>query len=485
MSVQSGLSAQTLFNRPDTTPNYSAYRYPDECMAAVIRVTTKDDGKEVVWRDTLSFEASLAPWQRTAAVDEIARQCYVNVDVDTIPMTSIITSSSFLVAAKRENEAERLLLRYLDSAKFGDLGLYLQRIAGIYQSARPSNPKMIEKFANVVRARIPDDSIVVSLYVKHLVFSFAVAQGNFDAAEMIETEAKQLLQLHEREYMERFLKKDKEWKSSYIMAKRLFPLPFREEFSQAAKDSLLVSTEALRKLRVNTWRTFVDENAKDNEVFEGLKVPTIDGNWYYANDYRISDGKVMLSDRFNSIPKPQRPVPGKVNAVAFLQGGCHSRAHGFAKEKRNNGRALRNCWPEIAALKRLKNKFPELEITIVTKTYGDYANATPLTPKDEADTLASYFLGFYQIPGVHIVAEGEFVRIPGMDQRRVDTKVPYEYGYEIDGLNFAQDAVVLLIDETGRIFHADGIVGYREVLAQRKIEIVNRRLLQHVQTGAQ
>jgi hypothetical protein len=303
-----------------------------------------------------------------------------------------------------------------------------------------------------------------------------VASGAFDDAERIESEAKSLLD------------RTHTWngapREGIVAVKKMFAKAYREEFSNVGYDSLLVSTTAYRNLRMRTWRTYIDENAKDAEFFEGMKVPSIEGDWYYINKFKTDTHKLALSDQFSRTSPTQRPVPGKVNAVAFLQGGCHEKTLSLSRTARNNGRASGNCWPTIASLKRLKNMFPDVEITIVTKTYGDYANATPLKPNEEADTLAAYFLGFYQLPAVHIVASGDFVRIPGMDNRRVDTKVPYEYAYEVDGVRFGQDGVVLLIDETGHIFHSDGIIGYHEARARKKIETVFKRLQQHSQQRA-
>ncbi len=469
----SGLSGQTRFARPDTTPNYAAYRYPEECMSAVIRLSDSSDTKQGLWRDTMSFGASLVPRPRPPAAIEASRKCFTKVDVDSIGNHAVAMWASFLVTAQRNDEAERLLTRYLDSAKFGALVGRMIFIGKVYQKARPANYAMIKKFSDNVKSRIPDDSLLHSLWLNNELYGFAVSAGAFEDAEHIESEAKQLLT---------------KWKGSKeggFEARKLFSRPFREEFSDAGFDSLLVSTTAFRNLRMHTWRTYIDEDAQDAAFVEGMKVPSLEGDWYYTNNFKTNNHKLVLSDQFSKISATQRPVPGKVNAVAFVQGGCHEGTLFFSKAARNNGLGRRNCWPTIASLKRLKNQFPDLEITIVTKTYGDYANATPLKPADEADTLASYFLGFYQIPAVHVIANGEFVRIPGLDNRRVDTEVPFEYAYEIDGVKLAQDGIVLLIDETGHIFHVDGIVGYNEVRARKKIETVYKRLQQESQHASQ
>ncbi len=470
----SDLSGQTRFARPDTTPNYAAYRYPEECLAAIIRLRDSSDIKEVLWRDTMSFEASLLQWPTPPAAIEAGRKCFAKIDVDTIGNQNVNLWGILLVAAQRNDEAERLFMRYLDSAKIGELPSRVQSIGRVYQSARPVNHAMIKKFSDIVRVKIPDDSLVPSMYLKDIFWRFAVSAGEFDVADRIESEAKELLD-----------KTTHTWngtpQEAIVMVKKMFAKPYHEEFSHIGHDSLLVSTAAFRNLRMHTWRTYIDEGAEDTEFLEGMKVPRLEGDWYYLNQFKTDNHKLVLSDQFSKVSATQRPVPGKVNAVAFLQGGCHEKTLPFNPTARNNGRAKRNCWGTIAALKRLKTAFPDLEITIVTKTYGDYANAEPLKPNDEADTLASYFLGFYQIPAVHIIANGEFVRIPGLDNRRVDTEVPFEYAYDINGVKFARDSVVLLIDETGHIFHSDGILGYHEARARKKIETVYKRIQQQAQ----
>jgi hypothetical protein len=176
------------------------------------------------------------------------------------------------------------------------------------------------------------------------------------------------------------------------------------------------------------------------------------------------------------------PVPGKINAIVMLSGGCHTKSprNGTDFIAQNNSFVRTvpggNCWTNIALIKRLKRQFPKLEVNIVTRTAGSFGGGLFLNVEDEAKQLSHYILGFFQTPAMQTISETEFIRMPGLDRRRLD--IPVEFNKDYQGI-FQGD--IILVDEQGKIFHYVTLlpsVDRMEVTLRKKLDAVFSRIQQ-------
>ncbi len=466
----SPLMGQTLFKRPDTVPDYKNYKYPDECNSAVFRITMDADNKETLWRDTIAYESTLVPWNLPNAAKEVGSQCMSRVKIDTVPLKDALRIADILSRSGLHEESDRLFFRVMrDSIKLGwvtNIGPMLGNIVGTCTRRRPASFEECKKFFDVADSIVPADSTWARMLIAGHMLTVARRFGIFD---LISNKSHEVLRLWE---MQPPARRDDPQVRRILVSVYISPA-IKEGFFEEELDSLTVSTNAYRQLRDRNWNRYALDPIEMSLYPDNIDLPSLKGTWSFKNDYSVDKNKVSFSPAYHKVNDSLRPVPGKVNVIAFLQGGCHE----FSTwEQHGRKNATMNCWPGISSLRRFKERYPDVEITVVTKTYGLYANGAPLTSAAEADTLASLFLGFHQIPGVQVVAEGDFMRIPGLDNRRIDVGVDYEHEYEKEGLALATPGLFLFVDEVGKVFHADGIVGIEEVKARRKVEAVLKRV---------
>lgn len=469
LSIPIVSEGQTLFKKPDTVANYSAYRYADECNAAVTRVTAEIDSKNKFWRDTLAFASTLILQDFPPEAKDVGKLCYSKINIDTIPVKHAGKWANYLNAAGMEKETENLLIRLMDSSRDRQAALALRDIIlPIYMNGRPPRFDMCKKFYNLALNNIHKDSAFALMLLDFGMIKAAIKFGDFD---LIVSLSKNGLKEYEKT-----------------------PVKFRDDVHEvqmvyngglggalgvgniyAELDSLSVSTVAYRKLRDKMWNTYVPLLG-NSPYADSIEVPSLKGNWAFKNNFKVIGENIELSDSYSKMQDgASRPVPGKINVITFIQGGCHQFSTAL-KYGRSNGHPSRNCWPQLASLRRLKAKFPDVEVTVVSKTYGLYADGAPLKPELEADTLASYILGFHKIPALHLIAEGTFMRIPGIDNRRIDTGVDYQFDYEIDGRSLSSAGNTLIVDESGKVFHSGPVVGADELIVAKKIEVVLKRM---------
>ncbi len=465
LSVVVGTSApsQTLFQRPDTTPNYVAYQYPDQCLAAVNRIVSRVDRKDTIWRDTAAYDSMRITLPVPEEAIGVGRLCLSQIDVDSLFVTDYKDIIPTLLLINRDDDVNRIVHKALDNAdalKKDSIFLIAQNA---YLGARPKRVKLFEQLL----AR--EDNLY-----KTSVSAGGELRGYVRLAEAA-------LDLGEMEYASNLVYKiinenAKQFTVDKINYDRIGVYVYKlllEVINDEAMDSLAVSTQSYRRFLDNTWKKLTTTpfpRSKNNQNFIGTILPQIRGDFWYTN-LMASNGEgtsIALSDNPSKISPQVRPVVGKVNAILFLPGGCHSQSPKVLYG-RDNGSG-RGCWSTISLIKRLKNRFPEMEITVVSKTFGSIGNSPPLPPKDEADSLADYFLKFHKIPAIHVIAETGFIRMPGYDKRRIDLDVDYEHDLEINGESLVRE--LLFTDEYGKIFH----IGGDEPLLIKKIGAVMRRL---------
>lgn len=448
------LDAQVLFQRPDTTPDYSAYTHPEECLSAMERVNTEVRNRDTVWRDTMLFDMSEYFRPLNSEAIEIGQTCLRHTPLDSITFHDAKIWLRTLLAAGRDKDAESMYTRLIGSIEDKDTNGHIIELMSVYYKIVPLRSADILNLYKHALEKVPSDSF------DHMMVATYYA---LDALRKTSDTVNTQLLLQEAMAVVDTLPESVRQKNTYKLAAWGLFIALQETTIDEGMDSLAISASAYEAYLKNIWSSLSDDPLPTLSLVVGKKSPALEGDFWYAGQ----------SGSFEKIDPQVRPVPGRVNAIVFIDGNCHT-----TTPFRENGRPFSktHCWPDFSSLKRLKVSYPDLEITLVSKTLGNVGNAPPLDPADEADTLANYFLGFHGITAVHVISETEYFRIAGLDQRKIDAETVNETNYTIEGLPLGRPGSILLVDQSGTIFHSGSIAREEEQRVSRKIEAVMRRV---------
>ncbi len=468
-AVEGGTQARFLI--PEKSPDYKSYMYFEDCLAAAGRVQYFQKWNHAVV-DT--FVDKRQP-KYLMAISQPARDtgqiCSNKWTIDSVESKFINRWADDFMRLGRSVEVKKLYARYIDSippderldarGKIRDLyGMYLDEY-------------LVDDFLEYLteyHKHVPSDSLPLKL---SSLVSFVVTGVTLWVPERADSALNDYISYLETVSPER---------------RKTYPLLwyFAERFFPTAK--VVKEPEILEKLSEST--TGYSEYLKDlwkkighnKELILPLDstAPGIVGKWWY--EPRVTDRNLTAS-RLTDKPM-SRPVPGKVNLIAFIESGCYSnspkdQSGGFARlNAKHEGDRARSpmCARTITAIKRFKERYPDLEITIVTKTFGLFGSVLSGPPEAEADLFAKYLIDYYKINAHVAVVETENFRLPGLDRRRIDLPTENEDNYFIAGIRNAGHLNVLLVDPEGKIFYSGLIaLGDEENVARNLIGAVMKR----------
>lgn len=468
---------QTLFQRPDTTPNYASYKNFDQCLEAVNRIILGVRLKDTIWVDTAAYDPSrnFRPVPEDAI--KFGRMCLSGMNLDSVPTNDYDLLIRVLLLLNMDDVVNRIVHNALNTTPPSAKNSLFNTVMEEYRRATPKRLYLLKDLLE------RDDSP----------FSTTASEGgdvwreillartawDLGQASYPMTVAKDIMN-KEGKYATQLKKmSDRDLEGSVYP----FLMEVIEFLTDEADDSLRASTLAYSKVFEEVWSRISSKPLpaaiQKSLSFIGATVPQISGDFWYTNlDKHDSDSGNINSQKIKKISPQAIPIAGKVNVIVFLHGGCHSRSEFVPKGRKGSlGGGGTRCWTAAALIKRLKQRFPEIQVAVVSKTFGSIGNAPPLEPQDEADTLADYFLNFYKIPGIHIVAKTDFMRIPGYDRRRIDLEVPYELDLTFGEEKLGNGGNVLIVDEIGRVVHSvRQLSGRSESLIARKVSAVLDRI---------
>ncbi len=440
------VDAQTLFSIPDTTPNYQSYAHLEECVAAIDRLHTEWTNKEVGWRDTTELDVMFDRRMLQPYMVETAQRCMARARVDTLPIRNAKFWMAAFLMANRDSDAEQISKRLLDSIPLGRRRAFIDA-ASVYLQARPVRYPALRTLFQRGLKEIPLDSMAARMSLRSWMVEAALLAGDSAYAREVTNEA---IAITETLKWSTVGEKDVPW-----IRAMMFSMLYWMTKDQYL-DSLTVSTTAARShVGSLRFRAYGDSAGGLSAMVVGMPSPKIEGEfWYRSRSSTATASSSPIVERYEPASPEPRPVPGRVNLLVFLQGGCHTLSAKAPGQYTREGNNNRSCWRMVSALQRFKRAYPDLEITVVSKTYGSLGDAPPLTPEREADTLAKYFLGFHQIPGTLVVSNTKNFRLSEPDRRRIDEETRNDANFlEFLPRYQAMAGVVIAVDETGRIFH--------------------------------
>ncbi len=466
------IGAQVRFDVPERVPDYKSYTYLEDCLAAVGRISyIQKNSVKVV--DTFSSQRKKKYHNPIPqAVKDTGRICSDRWTLDSVETKFITHWTEDLMALGRTADVKDVYKRYIDSIPAEERLKARGHVRDLY--SRYLDDELLSDYLVYwleYHNEIPADSIpwkFTSLLSKIITWVQLWEPGRADSAL--------------NEYISYVNSIPVEKRTSPFisyMAERFFPTAI-----------VVKEPEILQKLTEST--TGYSEYLKDlwKKIGHGEELilpidsaaPTLLGNWMFAPKVE-GDGKLTaqkLSD--NSLV---RPAKGKVNLITFIEGGCHNsspRATGPGALERQNAQIEGQfdpgniCARTVAAINRIKHTHPDLEVTVVTKTFGSFGNVLSTSPEDEAEVLAKYYIENYGMNAHVVVAETEHFRLPGLDQRRIDIATENEDNYHIAGRRNAGHVNVVLVDQDGKIFYSGIIVlGDEENVARNLVGAALRR----------
>ncbi len=428
---------QALFVLPDTTPNYASYRHLEECLVVGYRVSDEIWRRgQTIWWDTVVvslkktldaqrefINGSLQTGRPDSAI-HAAKSCLSQFNADTAtfktaPVALKIVEVLFM--AERWDDAQRFANRMLDSMRVRSITEYkntLQRVLDLYVDVRPVRFTDAKQYYTQLLASITGDSLYRTIDAKYAFSRAAQAVGD----TMLRNElfwdaihANDETPVAERTQTPRAITRLR-WLAGLVARFT------REE----GFDSLSVSTLAYNLYRANTVDRRVYGGApvtSQAPAVQPVKVPMFYGQYQYTARTGSSPGPsnrgLALYTKLDSLERGALPVKDRINYLRMIPGFCS-----YEEETRMERNKWAECAEMYAGIRRIGEWYPELEITVLSYSYGTVGQLGPLQPADEADTLAKLFLGHHRLPAHLVVEKTPFFHVADPDGRRIDVPTP-------------------------------------------------------------
>lgn len=416
---------QTTFEWPEQPIDVSHYATVEECLAVTLRVRDSVALRGPVWRDTLQYTAHEAAMPLPEHVTDVARRCGARFAEPEVPITDFAPTVRLYLFAGRDSDATALVTRRLAAVEpkaDHERAAVLDTAVKAYIRAQPSRlvaaGPLLKEFLRLGAA----SPAVARMELPFAYMNAAIGAGDTVrarwAAEEVTTIADSLTPAERR--------------SSWFDqgGKIIVYNALKALNGKPLLDSLRRSTASYVTLKRGIWARATGQSPDGLDIPIGAAAPPIEGDFWF----RRGDANGT------------RPTRGKVSLVVLVDHSCVQSRHHSNVDR---------CWVGHAALRRLAQRFPTLEITIVTETRGWFSEMVPPTPRQEADTIRHWLLDFHHLPGALSVTKTDFWRLPGLDRRRIDREVPNvaHYVFHGEGNPFVKSGsyASFLVDRSGTI----------------------------------
>jgi hypothetical protein len=448
------LTAQTLFTWPDTTVDIAAYTTIEECQAAVARSLVYTDSRRDlttgIWADTLPLDSLDAhgPRPLSAPVVETARRCGERFSgVDTVSLASFDALFTLYLQAGWDDRARKLVDRRLaaisDSSgtkQAAVLDTILPILSGTATNHHigAARRAMAEDLADAWAPRVTDRVKRLRLYFT--LSSSAPANPDSATTAMIMRNAQKmgvivdsLTRRQVDELSASFGVYGDGLETGGDFAQRYYALLNMALGKRAFLDSLRQSTAAYVKLKRDNWAKatgMLPESYKMGDPL-GEHAKPIEADIWLGYD----------------ASKGPRPTPGRVSLVVFLDNHDCDGVPGSPLDM--GDRCARNLVP----LRLLEQRFPELEITVVSQTHGHFLYLKEgITPQREAELTKKWL----EAHGVHAplaMTATDVMRLPDPDSRRFERPNSNEINYAFGRSEKVQNGEAFLVDQDGIVVH--------------------------------
>ncbi len=459
------VNAQTLFQPYDTIPALSRYRSVEECLAAVSRVAGSAALARPEFPDTMPFRKGVGRDSTDMAAVAVAGQCATQFNPDSVVLTGAVETYSdwiqLYLTANRDDAAVRVVQRRVANARQHpktprDLYDVLMGIMGAYGDARPMRWDKVQETGVQLEAKgvAPGPMELYKVYVTQYqlaeTMNDTVVQTTM-AERMLSTAETMLPEVKNRpEFM--FVRYMNFGAASFLTRAALM-------------DSLRRGPEAYVALARANWKKVAESSMFPIPMMIGEKALPL------TADFWVSSSTAPVTTTSDH----PRPSPGKIALVVFLREGCNARTPIFSGGL-DRATFVDSCWGTYTSLRRLAQRFPSLEITLVSRTMGYIGNTGPMSPQDEALVLQKWWLGFHKLSVTLAITNTQFFRLEGVDRRRIDQPVANDVNYlfgQGQGGNEVGSQMSYLIDTNGMVIYSGGLA--QEWIFTQMLDVIMQR----------
>jgi hypothetical protein len=426
--------AQTRFEWISTRANYDRYTSSYECLAAAERVRDSVSRQSHTVVDTMSRTPALALQPVPAALRETAQRCEAHVATSTQPLSDFAPRLQLYLLAGRDSDAAGLVAQRLKAAvpATPERAAVLDTVIRAYldQPARLASTEPLLKELEKATTAAPLEMRIVDHY-----FFMKAAQEQGDTTRA-RGAAEYLTSINSRlTASERLRLSGQVSTAAGVVAYAALQFLHQGDLL----DSLRRNVDGFIALQRANWALATGERAEALHLPLGEEAPPLEGEyWFGRRDSTVT-----------------RPTRGKVAMVVSTlpEPEC----------------ALA-CAPIYAVLRRIAQRFPELEITLAAKTAG-YVSRQSMPPRDEAEKMRHWWLDEEKIPAALVVSNTDFWRLPAPDRRRINREMPNELHYSF-GPWKGGGVTFFVIDRRGRVVSVAPAVPEYEMYISQIIEIL-------------
>ncbi len=479
------LGAQTRFAIPDTTPDFSRYRSPEQCLAAGKRLGLEATRALPYWPDSMPVLRREALDSLPASVREIVRRCMNKFNPDSASTNLLaydLWMELYLMAGQDEiasSIAERRLVttEWNASDSTQNRNEILEAIADLYGRVRPLRLAQINALASYFTGPDRPSNIEHLLTGYGWLFDYNRNAGDTAVTQSIATEIVTLsATMTEEQKSTEYYRNGRRSGSQIVMG----ALDFLSRNTQL--DSLRKSSASYLAVKRANWEKARSPGSGKMPSVVGETAPPLTGEFIFApSGERLhaavggpgsSTGSSTSSSTGVTVSRPTR---GKVSIVVFLYGGCRAETPSSPGKVRPS--FSEECQAAYIIMHRLARQFPEVEITIASRTTGYVGDTRPLTPAEEADVLQSWWLGYHRLPATLIIANTQFFRLEKYDRRRIDVPVDNttQYLFGNERARELPNKHAFVIDVDGTVLEAGILNRGNEQRFREVLEIITKR----------
>lgn len=458
------VEAQTKFELPNRSPDYGSYLYLDDCVAAAIRVDRLPKVQYAVV-DTFRSERKAKYSAISGIAKDTGQMCAGKWSAESFTNEDFLKhwAKAFMILG-RSSEVREIYTRHIDSIPTSEKLDAKRALMALF--AQYKEKETVDEWLKISADYfndIPQDSFVL---VANALASQVVNWVALWMPEQADTALNKYLAFVDSLPLDR--------RKSPIITTLIAPRFF--ETAVVVKEAevlarLSKSTTEYSEYLKELWTNVGNDRPRILPI--DSIAPDIKGKWWYIpQGTRMND---LVAAKM-PIDSTVRPVKGKINAIAFIEPGCHTsspkaRSNPFVRQNAEGT----NCPRSLTALNRLKEAYPDLQITIASRTFGSFGSTLSASPEAEAETIAKYIIEHYKVNAYVAIEEGEYFTLPGLDKRRVDLPSENDANYLMANTKLSRHGNVVLVDPDGRIFFNGAIDGDDEVAVHNMIGAVMKR----------
>ncbi len=422
------LYAQTKFDQNLDSPDLTTYIHPDECNQVITRMYTIKRNKYPIWLDTVEFSYDVPPYLRDKEADSVGRACLAKFNIEEFPSEYNYDWAFIYLSVGDTDKFEKLFGSLIDSVEIKNKAELYARF--FRDSDYRLHSDLYRKIYAGFLTNIPRDSVLERVGVISAYANAQLKAGNFNDAGV---SAIQLMD--EIESAPDSVRNSNHFKIVVMISSMQI---FLHTTYQEGLDSIRTSTDAYFNYYRGIFRRVMNDSTIDSiPTTIGKKFPDISGDFYFANV-----GDTVPGEAFDILGR------GTPALVIRVDGSCHSSKPLIREGRQWPGQGY--CERFAASIRRTMNKFPGLDLVIVSTTFGILGDGSPIAPREEAILLHKYVTDHFGLRGRMVIAETPFHRIQSPDARRVDLPSDMVEKLVASGVGLGSPGAVLL-DSDGRV----------------------------------